>query len=89
MTKTRPLLESSAHRHWVWQARFSPTHDQLVLSCSSDSLVSLMYAPGLLAPDKGAAPRGAGAPSAPAGPLETASKSFDDHEESVYGELAW
>jgi WD40 repeat protein len=26
-----PLLEFSGHTHWVWQARYNPFHDQLVL----------------------------------------------------------
>lgn len=26
-----PLLEFGGHTHWVWQARFNPFHDQLVL----------------------------------------------------------
>jgi hypothetical protein len=26
-----PLLELSGHTHWVWQARYNPFHDQLIL----------------------------------------------------------
>ena len=26
-----PLLEFGGHTHWVWQARYNPFHDQLVL----------------------------------------------------------
>lgn len=29
------------HSHWVWSTRFNPFHDQLVLSCASDSRVVL------------------------------------------------
>ncbi|XP_078480991.1 EARP-interacting protein homolog [Ciona intestinalis] len=29
------------HSHWVWGVRFNPFHDQLVLSCGSDSRVVL------------------------------------------------
>jgi hypothetical protein len=31
-----PLLEFSGHTHWVWQARYNPFHDQLVLVRSSE-----------------------------------------------------
>ena len=27
----KPLLEFGGHTHWVWQARYNPFHDQLVL----------------------------------------------------------
>jgi WD40 repeat protein len=37
----KPLLEFGGHTHWVWQARFNPFHDQLVLSGGSDNIVNL------------------------------------------------
>ena len=41
----RPLADLGGHSHWVWQARFCPAHDCLLLSGSSDALVNLWYAP--------------------------------------------
>ena len=66
----KPLAELGGHSHWVWQARFCPAHDCLLLSASSDALVNLWYAPWL-----GAAvgtPGQARGPSrgTPRGPLE-------------------
>ena len=59
----KPLAELGGHSHWVWQARFCPAHDCLLLSASSDALVNLWFAPWLGAavgtPGKaGGAPRG-------------------------------
>ena len=37
-----PISEiKDEHLHWIWSARFNPFHDQLILSCSSDSKVVL------------------------------------------------
>lgn len=77
----KPLFETSTHRHWVWQAKFNPMYDQLVLSCSSDSLVGLMYAPGLLA----SGGEGLSSRASLSSGAEVTAKTFDDHEESVYG----
>ncbi|KAG1678529.1 hypothetical protein FOA52_014563 [Chlamydomonas sp. UWO 241] len=43
------LLELGGHSHWVWQAQYSPHHDALIASSSSDSLVNLYRAPRLSA----------------------------------------
>lgn len=43
----QPLAEHAAHSHWVWQARFSPAHDSLLLTSSSDALVDLWFLPSL------------------------------------------
>ena len=40
-----PLLELGGHSHWIWQAKFNPRHDNLLLSASSDSLVNLWHTP--------------------------------------------
>ena len=60
----KPLAELGGHSHWVWQARFCPAHDCLLLSASSDALVNLWYAPWLGAAAGGslAAPARAGGP---------------------------
>ena len=36
-----PLITRRDHTHWIWGVQFNPNHDQLVVSCSSDSNVSL------------------------------------------------
>ncbi len=43
----QPLAEHAAHSHWVWQARFNPAHDSLLLTSSSDALVDLWFLPSL------------------------------------------
>ena len=43
----QPLAEHAAHSHWVWQARFSPVYDTLLLTSSSDALVDLWFLPSL------------------------------------------
>ena len=36
-----PLQEMADHRHWVWAAKFSPHHSQMILSSSSGDLAWL------------------------------------------------
>ena len=38
---TTPLITRRDHTHWVWGVQYNPNHDQLVVSCSSDSNVAL------------------------------------------------
>lgn len=84
-----PLLELAGHSHWVWQAKFNPTHDQLVLSGSSDSLVALWTAPsaagGQVQASAASAPKSPGGTPAPA---DRQAAVIDEHEDSVYG-VAW
>lgn len=37
----QPAIVMQAHSHWVWSVRYNQYHDQLVLTCSSDSRVIL------------------------------------------------
>jgi len=37
----QPLAATRQHSHWVWGARFNTFHDQLLLSCGSDTRVVL------------------------------------------------
>lgn len=88
---TTPLLELGGHSHWVWQAKYNPHHDSLLLSASSDSLVNLWHTPNSAGESS---TRGQGASR---GPSQTGQKgfgkeaqdglacSYDDHEDSVYG----
>lgn len=52
------LLDLSGHTHWVWQVAYSPFHDSLLLSSSTDTTVCVWYTP-TLAKNKGAAVRAA------------------------------
>jgi WD40 repeat protein len=36
-----PIKTLSSHSHWVWGVQYNHYHDQLVVSCSSDSVVNL------------------------------------------------
>lgn len=36
-----PVVSLLSHSHWIWSIRFNQFHDQLLLSCSSDSKVLL------------------------------------------------
>lgn len=86
-----PLLELGGHSHWVWQAKYNPHHDSLLLSASSDSLVNLWHTPTTAGESS---LRGQGTSK---GPSQTGQKGFgkdaydgkactyDDHEDSVYG----
>jgi len=76
-----PVVKVSSHSHWVWQARFNPYHEQLLLTSSSDSLVQLWN----LAQDeedgnKTEARASSGADLKP--------HTFDEHEDSVYS-VSW
>ncbi|KAK9836359.1 hypothetical protein WJX81_008394 [Elliptochloris bilobata] len=97
-SSTKPLAELGGHSHWVWQARFCPAHDSLLLSASSDALVNLWYAPWVGAAvsahsparerpggSQRGAPRGGGGGR---GTREGRVRAFDDHEDSVYS-VAW
>lgn len=102
--RSEPLLELSGHSHWVWKVRYSPAHDTLLASCSSDSTVNLWHTPRLAAAAKdGSAVAGAALPAAgafaatPGSPTAMGAHStdvegrvhtYEDHEDSVYC-LAW
>lgn len=80
---------SGGHHHWVARARYNGHHDQLVLSCGTDSAVclwrcaSVASAPlgedvgGVLAP-------AAGASAAPSRPPDGLIKRYEEHEDSCY-----
>lgn len=38
---TEPVVSMLNHSHWVWSVRYNLYHDQLILTCSSDSRVVL------------------------------------------------
>ena len=88
-----PLLELGGHSHWIWQAKFNPHHDSLLLSASSDALVNLWHTPVTA----GESSRGQVGSRGLQGGAGGQSKGFgkeahdgkacfyDDHEDSVYG----
>ena len=81
-----PLMTQRAHSHWVTSAMYNRFHDQLVLSSSSDSRVKLWRVSSL----------SSSPPSADLddGEIDGAAeadglvKTFEDHEQSVFG-AAW
>lgn len=85
-----PLLSLAGHSHWVWRTRYNPFHDQLLLSSSTDSTVqlwrvsSISSAPVLEMDDEEDNDGGVDERQAP----DEVVKTFEDHEDSVYG-LAW
>ncbi|KAK9815701.1 hypothetical protein WJX72_008294 [[Myrmecia] bisecta] len=92
----KPLLELGGHSHWIWQTRYSPFHDQMVLSASSDALVNLWYTPSISSgpSSTGHVKPAQSANSSPARasfvkePHDGKVRSYDDHEDSVYS-VAW
>ncbi|TKR94041.1 hypothetical protein L596_008386 [Steinernema carpocapsae] len=78
---SKPLHTINDHLHWVWNARYNPIHDQLLLTTSSDTKVYL-HCVGSLSSE--ATQEEEGVERLPDGRLD----SVEDHEESVYG-CAW
>jgi len=74
-----PVVKVSQHSHWVWQARFNPFHEALVLTSSSDSLVQLWH---LHEEEEG------GGNEIKAGAEGLRPHTYDEHEDSVYG-VSW
>jgi WD40 repeat protein len=85
----KKLAEYEAHSHWIWNARYNPFHDQLCLSCSSDTKVRLWNLTSLSSADSTdlhEKPRDTKAAenTIPEGLIHT----YEQHEESVYS-VAW
>ncbi|KAK0425770.1 hypothetical protein QR680_009374 [Steinernema hermaphroditum] len=76
-----PVATLSDHLHWVWNARYNPIHDQLLLTSGSDAKVFLHCLASLSSDET---QEEEGAERLPDGRLD----SVEDHEESVYG-CAW
>lgn len=47
LSRPEALQEMAGHSHWVWNVAYSPFHDQLLLSSSTDTTVNVWYAPAL------------------------------------------
>lgn len=88
-----PLLELGGHSHWIWQAKFNPDHDSLLLSASSDSLVNLWHTPVTAGESSRGQVGSRGLQGGAGGQSKGFGKeahdgkacSYDDHEDSVYG----
>eukprot|EP00747_Dinoflagellata_sp_TGD_P169028 gnl/TRDRNA2_/TRDRNA2_196864_c0_seq1.p1 gnl/TRDRNA2_/TRDRNA2_196864_c0~~gnl/TRDRNA2_/TRDRNA2_196864_c0_seq1.p1 ORF type:complete len:414 (+),score=72.24 gnl/TRDRNA2_/TRDRNA2_196864_c0_seq1:56-1243(+) len=84
------------HHHWVARARFNCHHDQLVLSCGTDSAVCLWRALSVASAPLGGSGAGGGAGEAAntsgggaaagntTAPKDGLVKRFEEHEDSVY-----
>lgn len=87
----RPLRTlRGGHHHWVTRARYNGHHDQLIMSCGTDSGVCLWRAASVASSPLGAGlgagdPSGGEAEQAPPPPLpDGLIRRCDDHEDSVY-----
>lgn len=82
-----PLFQQRAHAHWVTNACFNRFHDQLVLSAGTDCAVKLWRASAASSAPNYADPEDAefGAGEEDEDGLV---KTFDEHEQSVFG-VAW
>jgi len=71
---------TGGHNHWIVRARYNGHHDQLVLSCGTDSAVCLWRAGSVASAPLGADAGGAGEQRAPDGLI----KKYEEHEDSCY-----
>jgi len=74
---------SGGHHHWIVRARHNGHHDQLVVSCGTDSAVCLWRAASVaslpLGEESSAGHSGAGAP-----PPDGLIRRYEEHEDSCY-----
>ncbi|CAM9619831.1 EARP and GARP complex-interacting protein 1 [Lampetra fluviatilis] len=93
---TEPVRSLEEHSHWVWSVRYNHSHDQLVLSSSSDSRVILSNMVSI-----SSEPYGQGAdddddeasdadekvdtePKSKEPPQDSIIATYEEHEDSVY-----
>lgn len=77
-----PLLTREDHTHWVWSVRFNPTHDQLVLSSSSDSQVFMCHVASVASEPLRALEEEE--PNCSKEVVDSVVKEYEEHEDSVY-----
>lgn len=76
---------SGGHHHWIGRARFNSHHDQLVLSCGTDSAVCLWRAGSVASKPLGAeTTKASDANASSAVPADGLIKRFEEHEDSCY-----
>lgn len=71
---------SGGHHHWIVRARYNGHHDQLVLSCGTDSAACLWRASSVASAPLAAGQQGAQADRPPDGLI----RRFEEHEDSCY-----
>jgi len=78
--------QSGGHHHWITRARFNGHHDQLVLSCGTDSAVCLWRVGPVASVPLGAEVKSAqnGAAVEARQPPDGLIKRFEEHEDSCY-----
>lgn len=85
LSKSRKVL-SGGHYHWTMRARFNHSHDQLLISCGTDSAVCLWRAGSVASAPLGSGGEGvAGALAAQQGPApDGLVRRYEDHDDSCY-----
>uniref|UniRef100_A0A673UYZ6 EARP and GARP complex-interacting protein 1 n=1 Tax=Suricata suricatta TaxID=37032 RepID=A0A673UYZ6_SURSU len=89
---TEPVKSLEEHSHWVWNVRYNHSHDQLVLTGSSDSrvilsnMVSISSEPfGHLVDDEDLSDQEECRPEkSQEPPQDSVIATYDEHEDSVY-----
>ncbi|KAI5069568.1 hypothetical protein GOP47_0015869 [Adiantum capillus-veneris] len=78
------LLELPGHSHWTWRVRYNPKCDEFLLSSGTDSLVNLWTVDASHEDNAGArSPE-----DSPRAHIDPLLRSYNGHEDSVYG-IAW
>lgn len=72
------------HHHWIVRARYNGHHDQLILSCGTDSAVCLWRAGSVASAPLSADAASAAAPASEKAPPDGLIKRFEEHEDSCY-----
>ena len=79
--KEGALCSMNCHSHWAWCAKYNPSHDELLVSSSSDCCVNLLHIPTV------SSAAGPGS-SAVGRNCNTVAGYLAEHEDSVYS-VAW
>lgn len=77
---------SGGHHHWIVRARFNAHHDQLVLTCGTDSAVCLWRAGSVASQPLGSSSDATGGEEGAASqrPPDGLVRRFEEHEDSCY-----
>merc|ERR1712098_540643 len=75
---------SGGHHHWIVRARYNTHHDQLVLSCGTDSVVCLWRAGSVASAPLGVAPADDSTVASAQSPPDGLIRRFEEHEDSCY-----
>eukprot|EP00741_Cyanophora_paradoxa_P006687 tig00001030_g6468.t1 len=83
-----PLNSLRAHSHWAWGVRYNRIHDQLLLSCSTDCVVSLWKALSVSSTPSGSIEPQQEEALTPPKQSDGLVCKYEHHDESVYS-IAW